>query len=223
MGAAKQWIEETKFLKQKKDRILRVWEERARESNPVAKQASGPVLLNALAPLLDNLAESLTVGGKSQDLLGATVLGREHGAQRAEQGNYTISQVLHEMHILRQVIFEVLEEGHPPVSSATHRHILDSIDESILVPLDDVPGFRTLFGLHHFSGEKVRHSQYDAERSSQLVAHIGDEFALRFVSRAQELGGGQKRGAKDLDFTDRGGGMSGVRPCARAAAPSAPD
>ena len=94
-------------LRDGRARIAATWEERARERLPAARAQDRPALLDSLPQVLDGLVEVLE---RAQAEGAQESLGSEHGQQRAELGGYTVDQVIEEYQLLRQVIFEVLEE-----------------------------------------------------------------------------------------------------------------
>lgn len=93
-----------------KEKILHAWEVEVRGYIASSAAQSSPVLRNMLPELLDNLVMNLTMGNEDLDFEIAGNIGIRHGQQRAALLEYSISQVLLEYRILRQVIFRTLEE-----------------------------------------------------------------------------------------------------------------
>ncbi len=124
------------LLKEKREEILSLWTERALSEVPSASTAATLVLRNSLPTYLDHLAEALATN-RRLDLTSvllhdrrATQIGKIHGADRASTPSYVLTEVIKEYSLLRQVIFEVLEEQRPLISR--HRDIIyDSIEQAV--------------------------------------------------------------------------------------------
>lgn len=90
--------------------ILRRWEARVRSEIPASRRQQPLVLRNNLHLLLREMAEELSPG----DVLPASIdglnLSQDHGEQRAELPDYTLSDVFLEYRLLRRTILEVLDE-----------------------------------------------------------------------------------------------------------------
>src|SRR3954471_17527504 len=106
-------------LKDKKEKILTLWEERCLKEVPSAGSGATLALRDSVPVYLDHLSEALAtnrrldfsaVQAHDQD---ATRIGKMHGADRASNRSYLLTEVIFEYAILRQVIFQVLEKDHP--------------------------------------------------------------------------------------------------------------
>lgn len=119
----------SKELKKNIDVIMKRWVERADLEIRGADQQKTLVLKDSLPEYLEHLVTALsktvdrTEKRKSEDKKESTRLGKKHGKDRAETINYTIEQLISEYHILRQVVFEVMESG----------GILEKEDRNIIV------------------------------------------------------------------------------------------
>lgn len=97
------------------DIIMKRWVERADAEIRSADQQKTLALKDSLPEYLEHLVTALsktvdrTVERVQDDKDESTRLGKKHGKDRAETANYTIEQLITEYHILRQVIFEVME------------------------------------------------------------------------------------------------------------------
>ena len=106
-------------LKQKAERIMQLWEERARDEVSAAMHQDSLVLQNSLPQYLTQLINELSIGidrtaaSIEADEVESTRIGQTHGEERAGYADYSISQLILEYHILRQVIFQVLEADAP--------------------------------------------------------------------------------------------------------------
>lgn len=123
-------------LKEQKERILSLWAERSLKEVPAASTVGMLSLRDSIPMYLDHLSEALASNRKmdfksvfARDQEGIRI-GKLHGADRASNRSYELTEVIFEYHILREVIFEVLEtEGQLP---AEQRDIIfDSIEQAV--------------------------------------------------------------------------------------------
>ena len=144
-----------------KEKIMRMWEARVRENVSSAPTKSTSELRNQLAELLDNLVSNISVYSDGMDMHEAGEIGKAHGSQRAGLTDYTFSQVLHEYRILRQVIFEVLEEE--KIQRADVRNtILNVLDKGIEKAIEQFSLLRS---------EELKRSNRDLEHFAAIAAH----------------------------------------------------
>jgi len=103
-------------LKQNAKRIMQIWETRVRgqiaassHHNSLILQDSLPLYLNQL---VDQLSSTITRTAQriATDKAENTRVSIKHGTERASFADYSLTQLMIEYQILRQVIFEVLEE-----------------------------------------------------------------------------------------------------------------
>lgn len=93
-------------------------------------------LQNSLPLYLDHLVDTLSDQSKRTSAqikitrLESTDVGKRHGHERAGYADYTVSQLILEYHILRQVIFQVLEEK-APLEVRERDIIIDSIEQAV--------------------------------------------------------------------------------------------
>jgi len=123
-------------LKAKKELILSLWEERCLKEVLSAGTATPLALRNSLPLYLDHLSEALATNRKMdfKSILNhdeeSNRIGKLHGADRAGNRSYALTEMILEYHILREVIFHVLEnEG--PLASLQRDIILDSIEQAV--------------------------------------------------------------------------------------------
>jgi signal transduction histidine kinase/ActR/RegA family two-component response regulator len=100
------------ILERGQEKILEVWEARARREIFLCKRQPHPALLNALPLFLDEIVRILSEGPRPY-AYAAESISKQHGRQRADMKAYTLKHVLFEYALLRRVIFEVLEETRP--------------------------------------------------------------------------------------------------------------
>jgi len=119
------------LLDRNKKVIVDLWASIAKEQFPAAQSQSKPALLNALPQLIDQIINALSLVGFSTDE--RKDISKEHGQQRAALGDYTLKQVLAEMRILRETMFEILEKVGGPLNQRDRDIILDSIERGIVI------------------------------------------------------------------------------------------
>ena len=126
-----------KRLKDKKEKILCLWEERCLKEVSSAKTALSLALRDSLPLYLDHLSEALATNIKmdfksvfARDKESSRI-GKLHGADRADNKSYALTEVIFEYHILREVIFNALEERHGPLSENERDIIFDSIEQAV--------------------------------------------------------------------------------------------
>lgn len=123
-------------LKEKREQILALWEQRSLKEIPAAGITASLVLRDSLPEYIDHLSDALATNRKMdvKSVLAhdkeAIRVGRLHGSDRASNTSYVLTEVIFEYHILREVIFQVLEtEG--PLAEVTRDIILDSIEQAV--------------------------------------------------------------------------------------------
>ncbi len=123
-------------LKQNAQRIMSLWEKRARAEVSASIHHDTLVLQNSLPLYLNQLADELstkidrTPARIASDAIESTRIGKKHGQERAGYADYSMSQLIFEYHILRQVIFQVLEEE-TPLGVRDRDIIIDSIEQAV--------------------------------------------------------------------------------------------
>ncbi|HEY9602513.1 MAG TPA: HAMP domain-containing sensor histidine kinase [Allocoleopsis sp.] len=123
-------------LKQNAERIMQMWEERARKEVSASMHHDSLVLQDSLPQYLDQLVDELsnrivrTAARIASDEVESTRIGKQHGHERAGYADYSITQLIFEYQILRQVIFQVLEEE-APLGVRERDIIIDSIEQAV--------------------------------------------------------------------------------------------
>ena len=123
-------------LKDKIELIMKRWQDRALKEVKSAVEADTLALRNSLPTYLNHLSEALS-GNRKMDVQSVLThdresirIGRLHGEDRAGTSSYVLTEVIFEYHILREIIFEVLEEEHQ--LSKVHRDIIfSSIEQAV--------------------------------------------------------------------------------------------
>ena len=123
-------------LKQQAEKIMQLWEERARAEVSAAMHQDSLVLQDSLPQYLTQLIKDLSTGmnrtaaSLEADQVENTRDGKIHGEERAGYAGYSISQLIFEYHILRQVIFQVLETE-APLDVRDRDIIIGSIEQAV--------------------------------------------------------------------------------------------
>jgi hypothetical protein len=106
-------------LKQNAEKIMRMWKKRARDEvgastpqNSLGLQDSLPLYLKQLVDRLSNRIVR-TPARITADEVESTRIGKLRGQERAGYADYSMTQLIFEYQLLRQVIFQVLEEEAP--------------------------------------------------------------------------------------------------------------
>ncbi len=123
-------------LKQNAKRIMQLWEERARDQVGAAIHQDSLLLQNSLPQYLNQLVDELsnrierTPERIAADQVESTRISKQHGRERASFVDYSMTQLIFEYHILRSVIFQVLEEE-APLGTRERDIIIGSIEQAV--------------------------------------------------------------------------------------------
>ena len=123
-------------LKQNAEKIMQMWEKRARDEVSASTHQNSLVLQDSLPLYLNQLVDELsnrivrTSARITADEVESTRIGKLHGHERAGYADYSMSQLIFEYHILRQVIFQVLEEE-APLEVQDRDIIIGSIEQAV--------------------------------------------------------------------------------------------
>lgn len=123
-------------LQQNVERIMQMWETRARtevsaslHQDSLVLQDSLPLFLNQLVIELSTTSERTSAEIEAHKVE-STRIGKQHGHERAGYADYSITQLIFEYQILRQVLFQVLEEE-APLETRERDIIIDSIEQAV--------------------------------------------------------------------------------------------
>ena len=123
-------------LKQNAEKIMRMWEKRARDEVGASTHQNSLVLQDSLPLYLNQLVDELshridrTPARITADEVESTRIGKLHGHERAGYADYSITQLIFEYQLLRQVIFQVLEEE-APLGVQDRDIIIGSIEQAV--------------------------------------------------------------------------------------------
>ncbi|HYI02136.1 sensor histidine kinase [Hyalangium sp.] len=164
-------------LRQHTPRILQLWEERVRQQVPTARAQASPALRDSLPEQLGELATALEhlspvrgLGEREQSR------GRKHGIERASLKDYSLEQVIYEYQLLRQVLFEVLEEE-GPLGAAERNVLLDAVQ----------------IRERNAAGEFSRQRSLEAERARMALQEAHATLERRVRERTEALASSEER------------------------------
>jgi signal transduction histidine kinase len=115
---------------------MHTWEARARNEVDASMHQDSLVLQDSLPLFLNQLVDQLSIQIEkapakiSAAQVESTRIGKQHGHERAGYADYSMTQLIFEYHILRQVVFQVLEEE-APLGVRERDIIIDSIEQAV--------------------------------------------------------------------------------------------
>ena len=109
-----------------KDQILERWLARVNEEIPESDAHQKYSVRNSIPSLIDDLCELLENGKYTSRLHSS----KDHGEKRSDFDNYSLMHVIREYRILKQVIFDLLDEK-GKVGQESRNAIMFVIDQAI--------------------------------------------------------------------------------------------
>ncbi len=157
-------MQDSCLIRTHKDKILNRWELLSREVFPAATDKSRTAIRDHLPQLTDALCDVIETGifEKPKEL------GKIHGRQRFSFGDYTLSQVLDEYWLLKNVVLDELEQTNE-FSIPDFRLINRFFESSATIAAVEFSKLREIE-----ISKAARHleaSYYDLERFSAIAAH----------------------------------------------------
>jgi signal transduction histidine kinase len=110
---------------------MRLWEARVRERVPPASRESHPVLIDTLPAFLDHLVEALSPEHPRWLATEGSTVAQEHGGERVRLTAFRLSDLIREYQLLRDVLFEVLDEPGNALSPEERRVLTLSLDTAM--------------------------------------------------------------------------------------------
>jgi signal transduction histidine kinase len=111
--------------------ITDIWLRRCREEIPTARELAHPILIDTYPQFLRNLAEALSPDFPREIATETTTIAQEHGGERARLTNYHPQNLLSEYLLLKEIIFDVLEQRKVGLNTDQRRVINASIDVAL--------------------------------------------------------------------------------------------
>lgn len=112
-----------------KERIITLWQQRLRQEVLAAAGESQPVLVDTLPALLRQIAEALSPVHPRRTATEGSTIAEEHGGERVRVTHFRLEDVIHEYKLLREVLFQVLEEE--PMAPEERSTLNASVDQAI--------------------------------------------------------------------------------------------
>lgn len=161
-------IKAYKTIAENKQLILNRWIARVQENIPGAQKYDTPVLKNNIPHLLDALVNAL----QSDDSRKVVYRSETHGEERARETDYTLEQVLREYRMLKEVIFEVLDEHGDNIEIRERDGIMYAIDQAVEQSAEI------------FYEERTRSNQEARQEAEKLSRELEEQglFRDRFVA-----------------------------------------
>ena len=108
--------------------IVQEWIEKVKKEIPEAHKHDNPIVRNDVPHFLDTLVEAL----KSEDFRKLLAYPSEaHGKERAWETDYSLVQVLKEYRLLKEVIFNLLDEQGEKIEIRDRDGIMFAIDQAM--------------------------------------------------------------------------------------------
>jgi signal transduction histidine kinase len=114
-----------------RDTVLRVWEDQVQASLPRAKGVSRPVLTDTMPVLYERMCAALTPGYFERDGLDVSIIGTEHGVERATLTDYDAETIVAEFQLYRGVLFDVLDAHDVTLTGPERRALHLTIDAAV--------------------------------------------------------------------------------------------
>jgi signal transduction histidine kinase len=156
-------------------KIVNLWEQRVRDSLPAANRQDRLALIDSLPAFLSDVAKAFASSNSQPNF----TIAKEHGKDRANTPDYTLSQFLSEYRILRQVLFEILELDIGTLKPAARDSILDLFDKGIAVAGSEfvrnhTKGIQENLNIAH---RNIAQTEIDLARSKAAFNHTQGELS----------------------------------------------
>lgn len=163
--------------------IMKLWAERARSEIPAASKYGEAALHNELPNFFQGLSNIISTHAQTTGGERFAEENREsckaHGRERASLPEYTLDQVINEYRILRQTIFEFLEQDEP-LTLKERDKLLESIDCGISQAATEFAIQRGFAEARLGEVEaQIKRAQSDLGSSKAEVSMLQKERALR--------------------------------------------
>jgi signal transduction histidine kinase len=126
--------EASDLLRNNIEKIMQLWEQRARTELIAAKYESKCALRDSLPKYLTQMADNLSMITDRSHLMPwkkkTKNASTKHGQERAESIEYTIDQLIFEYHLLREIIFEVIEKDQQ-LNALGRDVIISSLEQAV--------------------------------------------------------------------------------------------
>lgn len=189
-------------LGESKKRIMDIWAERALQEVSAAGHQENLALRNSLPEYLtqlENLLSSTTNRTHARKLYEkeeSSRVGKKHGRERAGSRNYTMDQLIFEYHLLRRIIFDVLEED-TLLTDVEREVIVCSVEQQVNDAATEYSD--TLKEIQ----EQLTNTLAHDFRTPLSVAKMNFELILRDQQNSQQIIHRAARGISSLNRLDK--------------------
>ena len=194
------------WLEKNRERVIKTWEDRVKESLPPSRPLGEPELDNSIPDLYDQMIATLQAPEPKAYLDKVEkALGKSHGEQRSRFRGYNLNHVIEEYQLLRQVIFDVARELEVVDAKETDI-ILDAITIGIRNAASAFTKIRTAQLLQskiEAESANVAKSNFLANMSHEIRTPLG--VILGFSTLLKESGVGQAEREQYVDTILRNG------------------
>ena len=156
------------IISENKSSIIERWIAKVRKEIPVAREHDLPILRNNVPDLIEALVDAL----RSDDARNMVYQSDSHGKERAEETNYSLVQVLHEYRLLKEVLFNVIDEHGDNIDTRERDGIMFAIDQA----MEQATGV-----FYEERTSEIKEARYQAEALSQKLK-MQNMFRDRFVA-----------------------------------------
>lgn len=176
------------LLEQRRETIIQRWTERMRAGNLVDHRLSTPTLRNSLPEFLDHVAVALR---RQPQAAPCGEVAREHGRQRYRVG-FDLRTVVIEYDMLREVLFDTIEESGGPLQIAEVRALCAVFSRGIAEAVDQFSRDRDR-DLQAGAAERERASEFER----QLIAIVSHDLRSPLTAMLMAAEAVARRGAPD--------------------------
>jgi signal transduction histidine kinase len=167
-------------LLERRERILHTWLDRVKRAIPNAAKEGEPILIDTFPAFLERLAEALAPGFPREVATEGNTIASEHGGERARLTGITPAELLREYQLLRDVLFEVLEED-TPLTAAEARTVILSVDQALSESLT------AYFLVHEGLREQLTNTLTHDLRAPLSAVRASAELILRHPGRPDRV------------------------------------
>jgi signal transduction histidine kinase len=166
-------------VQERKPKIIEHWLKNARAHIPAAKDHSDTAVVDHFTTILTLLSECLRTKFEHSSNPNNAVMSRKHGKQRSRLEGYTLDEVITEYILLRQVIFDELEEC--GLSHSSVNVINDFVDEGIRLAVTEFVAMKVIESQSFTAQINALHADVsrEAELQRQTIAKLHEERILR--------------------------------------------
>jgi signal transduction histidine kinase len=156
-----------------KECVPMVWVERVRREVPAAELEAYPLLIDTLPVMLDQLAEALSPHHPRRTATQGSTSATEHGGERVRVTRFRLEDVVREYSILRQILFEVLDDKGRRLTAEERATVNASLDQALMDACAGYALVQSSFRDQLFAivAHDLRNPLHAAHASASLIQH----------------------------------------------------